>query len=74
MIYNGVNNGISILWDCFALIKDFIRKETPNIPLIPGSYATQRIEQAERLKNQYEIGRVEGIDQDVLLGTYEGSP
>ena len=60
--------------DEFALIKDFIRKETPNIPLIPGSYATQRIEQAERVKKQYEIGRVEGIDQDVLLGTYEGSP
>ncbi len=60
--------------DEFALIKDFIRKETPNIPLIPGSYATERIEQAERLKKQYEIGRVEGIDQDILLGTYEGSP
>jgi hypothetical protein len=58
----------------FALIKDFIRKETPNIPLIPGSYADQRVKQAGRLEKEYEIGRVEGIDQDVLLGTYEGSP
>ena len=60
--------------DEFPLIRDFIRKETPNIPLIPGSYADQRIKQAEKLKKEYEIVRVEGIDQDVLLGTYEGSP
>ena len=60
--------------DEFPLIKDFIRKETPNIPLIPGSYAHQRIQQAGRLQKEYEIGKVEGIDQEVLLGTYEGSP
>jgi len=60
--------------DDLALIKDFARKMIPNIPLVPGSYAWERRQVANKLQQGYEIGKVEGIEGDVLKAVYTGSP
>tara|TARA_R100000781_G_scaffold37648_1_gene26604 strand:+ start:8985 stop:13775 length:4791 start_codon:yes stop_codon:yes gene_type:complete len=60
--------------DDLALIKDFARKMIPNIPVVPGSYAWDRRQIANNLQKGYEVGKVEGIEGDVLKSVYTGSP